>query len=106
MRKLLPLTLLISMLHGCVFVPRFREHYDTKCQIVTRHAVLEVGTLFAIDGCTGDGCAAALMAAGVVSAASVVISGSIVVVANMAFWNEKRGRCKAPPTTLADWRVG
>ncbi|OAI51472.1 hypothetical protein AYO46_01400 [Betaproteobacteria bacterium SCGC AG-212-J23] len=47
-------------------------------------------------GC-GDarGCALFLVAIGAVAAASVVISGSVVLVGNTIHWLEKQGKCPA-----------
>jgi len=47
----------------------------------------------AISGCSDDGCAALLVAAGATAAASAVISGSIVIAGNVVYWFEKQGRC-------------
>lgn len=45
--------------------------------------------------CANADCAGVLLVGGVVSAASAVISGSIVLVGNTVYWLEKRGRCVA-----------
>jgi hypothetical protein len=37
---------------------------------------------------------ALLVAAGVVAAASAVVSGSIAVVGNVVYWIEQQGQCK------------
>lgn len=55
---------------------------------------LEPVQIAAIQGCSNSGCVALLVAAGATAAASAVISGSIVVVGNVAYWFEKQGRCK------------
>jgi hypothetical protein len=47
-------------------------------------------------GCRDEGCVAGLVAAGIVSAASAVITGSVVVVENMVSWLERRGHCPNP----------
>ena len=49
-----------------------------------------------MQGCQGNGCAAVLVAYGAVAAASLVVSGSIVVIGNAVYWVEERGRCTSP----------
>jgi hypothetical protein len=46
-----------------------------------------------LQSCRNEACGAFLVAAGATLAASAVISGSIVVVGNIAYWFEKQGRC-------------
>ena len=56
--------------------------------------VQQVGTLM---GCQGDACAGALVAFGAVSAATAIVSGSIVLIGNVVYWLERQGQCLAPP---------
>jgi hypothetical protein len=81
-------------LQACVFVPRTVQTYDEDCQMVTRQAVLEVQAIGLFQQCNSDGCRAALVAAGVVSAVTAVVSGSLVVVGNVVYWIEKQGQCR------------
>ena len=46
-----------------------------------------------IAGCSNEGCVALLAAAGVVSATSAVVSGSVVLTGNVVYWLEKKGAC-------------
>lgn len=87
---------LVLALGGCVLVPQTRQVYDHDCQAVRREMTLEVAVLASFHSCKGDACAAMLATAGVVTAASAVISGSIVVVGNMVYWFERRGGCARP----------
>jgi len=50
----------------------------------------QVGVL---TSCNIDDCAAALALFGAVSAASAVISGSIVIIGNAVYWLEEQARC-------------
>lgn len=84
----------LLLLQACVFVPRTVQTYDESCQMVTREAVLEVQTIGIFQQCHNDGCRAALVAAGVVSAVTAVVSGSLVVVGNVVYWIEKQGQCR------------
>lgn len=95
----LPLTLLVS---GCVYLPETTVRYDPKCGIYERKMTMQpyqVGTLM---GCRDEGCIAGLVAAGVVSAASAVVTGSVVVVDNVVHWLEKQGQCPNPAPGAKD----
>jgi hypothetical protein len=46
-----------------------------------------------LGSCRGNECAAFLVFIGATAAASAVVSGSIVVVGNVAYWFEKQGLC-------------
>lgn len=59
--------------------------------------VLQPVQIAAIQRCSGDGCVALLVAAGATAATSAIVSGSIVVVGNVAYWFEKRGLCHKKP---------
>jgi hypothetical protein len=85
-----------------VFVPRTTQVYDPVCQTVSRHMVLQEVQVAAIQGCQNEGCVALVVFAGAVSAASVVVSGTIVITGNIAYWLEKQAQCRpalapAPP---------
>lgn len=82
---------------GCIVVPQTREVYDPDCRILTRQVMLEAAYVGGFQACAGEGCLAMLTAAGVVTAASAVVSGSIALVGNVVYWIERRGRCLARP---------
>lgn len=81
-----------ALLAGCVVVPVRVADYDPECRVMTHHMELQPVQLQAIARC-GDGYCAALVLG--VSAASAIVSGSIVVVGNIAYWTEHRARCLA-----------
>lgn len=81
-------------LQGCVFVPVSTEVYDPDCQITTRQMKLEPVQVAALAHCHVQECGAVLVFMGATAAASAVISGSIVIVGNVAYWFEKQGRCR------------
>lgn len=86
-------TLLLS---GCIYLPETTIRYDEKCGTYERKMTMQpyqVGTLM---GCRDEGCVTGLVAAGVVSAASAVVTGSVVVVGNVVNWLEKQGQCLNP----------
>ena len=89
----LPSWLSLLLLQACIVVPQTREYFHAECQILTREVVLEAAVIGRFQGCAGDACAAMLMAAGAVTAASAVVSGSIALVGNVAYWFERQGRC-------------
>lgn len=100
MTRLRPLPLvalgLLCLLQACMVVPRTTQVFDTECQVISNHMVLEAVQVAAIQRCANEGCIALVVAAGIVTAASVVISGTIVVAGNVAYWFEKRSQCRKP----------
>jgi hypothetical protein len=85
--------LLFLQLAGCVMVPVERQTYDPDCRLARREITLEPAVIGGFGHCSGNDCAALLAALGLVSAASVVVSGSIAVVGNVLYWFEHQGRC-------------
>ncbi len=83
-------------LSACVMVPVTVTDYDAGCQVVTHHMELQAVQVGAITSCSNQSCAALVIAAAGVTAASAIISGSIVVVGNAAYWAEHRAGCAAP----------
>ncbi len=85
--------MLAACLSGCLVVPVSTEVYDRDCRITSRHMELQAVQVGAIASCRGQECGALLVFIGATAAASAVVSGSIVVVGNVAYWFEKQGRC-------------
>jgi hypothetical protein len=83
-----------ALLQACVYVPRTTEVYDADCRVSSRHMNLEPLQLASIQQCGNEGCVVLLVAAGATAAASAIVSGSIVIVGNIAYWFEKQGRCQ------------
>lgn len=98
--RALVLSCLVGGLAGCIYVPVTTEVYDRDCQVVSRQMALQPVQVGGLQHCSNEGCAVLLVAAGATAVASAVVSGSIVVVGNVVYWFEKRGRCSkavAPP---------
>lgn len=87
-------TALSLLLAGCVVVPQTREVYDADCRMQRREITLETAVIGHFGGCSDRDCAALLATLGVVTAASVVVSGSIALVGNVVYWLEAQGRCR------------
>lgn len=85
---------LAVVLQGCVYVPRTTQVFDPECQRVSNHMVLQEVQVAAIHSCANEACIALIVGAGIFTAASVVISGPIVVAGNVAYWVEKRAQCQ------------
>lgn len=83
----------VVCLQACVVVPRTTTVYDEDCQLHARQMVLDMHQVGYFAGCTNQGCAALLVTAGVVTAATAVVSGSIAVVGNIVYWFERQGQC-------------
>lgn len=87
----------LALLQACIYVPRTTQVFDPDCQIVANHMVLEEVQVAAIQGCANEGCVALVVGAGVVSAASAIVSGTIVVTGNIAYWFERKAYCRRLP---------
>lgn len=84
---------------GCVVVPMTRDSYDDDCKVSTHHMELTTVQLNEVYGCNTRGPnLGPLCVLGAVGLATVstVVSGSIVVVGNVAYWTERRAACVAP----------
>jgi hypothetical protein len=87
--------LLVSSLTGCMVTTQMVQHYDDECHIVTKHVELNKPEFSGINYCRDAAdCIGSLVGLGVMSAASAVISGSVVVVGNAVYWLEKQGQCQ------------
>ena len=86
-----------ALASGCVIVPVTTAEYDVECQVVTHHMQLQAVQVAEINHCSNQSCGVIVIAALGVTAASAIVSGSIVVVGNMAYWAERRVGCAAPP---------
>ena len=95
--RLLTITCVALSASACIVVPQTRDVYDSDCKTTTRQVTLEAAYIGGFQRCAGDGCVAMLAAAGFVTAASVVVSGSIAVVGNAVYWLERRERCARTP---------
>ncbi|MBX3623147.1 MAG: hypothetical protein KF891_24530 [Rhizobacter sp.] len=93
MKKTLAALTAPLLLAACVVVPRTDIVFDDECKILRRTMVLDVQQIGVFGGCSNDGCVTLLVGAGVVAAASAVVSGSIAVVGNAVYWLERQGRC-------------
>jgi hypothetical protein len=98
LKALRPLTLPASimpllMLMACVFVPTSKPVYDRDCRVTSKEFELQPVVLQGMQHCHHEECAAMLVVAGAVAATSAVISGSVVVLGNVAYWLEKQGQC-------------
>ena len=78
---------------GCIVVPQTQTVYDPDCRVQTRQVTLQAAYLGGFQACAGEGCAAMLATLGVITAASVVVSGSIALVGNVVYFIERQGRC-------------
>ncbi len=89
---------LVLALQACVVVPQTREFYDPECRMMKKEVMLETAVVGRFKSCQGDGCVAILVATGAVTAATAVVSGSLALIGNVAYWFERQGRCsKADP---------
>lgn len=99
------LAALVTLVAGCVVVPVTRDIYDPDCRLHRREVQLEAAVLGQFHSCAGQECSALLVTLGVVSAATLVVSGSLAVVGNVVYWMEHEVNCRrqrgsnAPPAS-------
>jgi len=79
---------------GCVVVPVTRDVYDPDCRLMRREVTLEAAVVGQFHSCSGQECSALLATLGVVSAATLVVSGSLAVVGNVVYWLEHEANCR------------
>jgi hypothetical protein len=79
-------------------MPRTIEAYDPDCHVAYRKITLDVEQVKAFPGpcSTNNACAGILVILGVVGAGSAVVSGSIAIVGNVAYWAEHQANCRLP----------
>lgn len=87
------LVLACMSLCSCIFLPQTTTRYDSDCGVVERHMSLQAYQIAAFGGCRNEGCVELLVVTGVVSAASLIVSGSVVVVGEAVYWLETKRQC-------------
>lgn len=85
-----------AALQACVYLPSTTEYYDPECQIVAKHMALQEVQVAAVAACQNQSCVAMILAIGATTAATVIVSGSIVVAGNIAYWLERQSTCRRP----------
>ncbi|WP_194868587.1 hypothetical protein [Pseudoalteromonas sp. PPB1] len=83
----------IFFVGSCMFAPQETQYYDPKCKMMLQKKTLTSTQMHAVSQCRGDACALVLAGFGLVSAASLVVSGTIVIAANTISWLEKVKGC-------------
>jgi hypothetical protein len=78
---------------ACVVVPVTTTSFDPDCRVVTYHMELKMVELVKIQACSSNGCEIEVLAGLGVTAVSTIVSGSIVVIGNVAYWAEHRASC-------------
>ena len=92
--KTLITALLLILLAGCVYVPEDAHSYDEKCNVMRKKKVLALEEAIPMANCSNEACALLMASYGLVTAASFVVSGSIVVISNTVYWLETPSDCK------------
>ena len=86
--------MICAVLQACVFLPSTIEIYDPECKVVAKQMTLQAVQVAAIGGCQNQSCVAMILAVGATAAASAIVSGSIVIVGNIAYWLERQSTCR------------
>ncbi len=100
MRFKASLLLVLVLLGGCIYLPKTTEVYSPECGTNIKRMSLTSEQAGAFLVCNHEACVALLVLAGVVSAASAVVSGSIVVIGKAVYWLENQINCMGPNTRL------
>ncbi len=87
--------LILPLLSGCLFAPQEIQYYDSKCKTIMKKKTLSSAQMQTVSQCRGEACAVILAGAGLVSAASLVVSGTIVIASNTVSWLERTQGCPA-----------
>jgi hypothetical protein len=85
---------LAALAGGCIVLPVTRDVYDPQCQLTRREVTLEAAVVGQFYSCNAQDCAALLVAMGAVSAATLVVSGSLAIVGNVVYWLEHESNCR------------
>ena len=109
LRTLLSAILASLLASACVIIPvTVTEGDNPDCPFVTHHMALKTVQLSELKACDNrrhyvevDVCEVAVVAALGVTAASAIVSGSIVVIGNVGYWAERRIGCWAPRAASA-----
>lgn len=91
---------LAALLAGCAY-PRVVDYYDEDCQMMSRKMVLDTAEMGALDNCRNEQCLMQLVVGAAVAATSTVVSGSIVLVGNVVYWQERQRKCRRPAAPAA-----
>ena len=91
----------LLMLPGCVIVPATIDTYDADCQAVSHHMVLQSVQIAEINHCRNQECTMMAMAGAATVTVSAIVSGSIVIVGNAAYWIERQANCRSPANVVA-----
>jgi hypothetical protein len=87
-----------TLLAGCVST-RVIHVYDEKCRVMTRKMELTLEKADALEACSNHDCVTQVIGGAISVAASAIVSGSVALVGNVAFWLEKSANCKAARTS-------
>jgi hypothetical protein len=85
-----------AVLTSCTVAPRTVESFDYECKTYQRSATLTAKPIGGLDkSCQQQPglCLPLLVGAGAVTAATTIISGSLVITGNVVFWLERQSRC-------------
>jgi hypothetical protein len=105
MRALRTGLLAATLLAGCVVKPAQLTRYDADCQVHRRLVLARTEPHHALQRtCERQpfNCPLALVAAGIVTAGTTVMTGTVVVAGNVMSWVEQAQGCPAPEKARED----
>jgi hypothetical protein len=80
---------------SCAFVPSSSpdQPYYYECDMVTKKLTLETTQMGQLGDCDDGGIAECIIMTGILSTASLIVSGSIVLLGNTLHWSEYKLSC-------------
>lgn len=89
--KILFIIILTTVLTSCAYVPKVIHDPDNRrCDLDTKKRTLKLNAQGVYNF---HNCPDCLIAAGIYSTATAIISGSIVLIGNTVHWLEKQAKC-------------
>ncbi len=92
--RVMLLAALLPSLCGCMVKAKTVTRYDDECEIGFRKMVLTAEQIPLFEECVKFSCADAVFGGLLVTSASAIVSGSIVLAGNTVYWLQKQGRCE------------
>ena len=92
MRRLISILIIIT-LSSCIAVPKKEMVFSEDCGYLVKKMTLTTEYIGVLDSCQSEDCLALFVIAGAVGATSLVVSGSITIIANVIYWLERKSEC-------------
>ena len=85
--------MIIMLLSSCIVLPRQEMVFNQDCGYLVKKMTLTSEYIDIVDSCHSEDCIALLIIGGVIGTTSLLISGSITIIANVIYWMERKAEC-------------